>query len=554
VTLLGTSLRQHIGGRWSVSLLLFLIYLPLGIVATLGNVSTMRTDGSVGLLLVASALSLVPVAAILWISSATWLRDRRDRPAPIIAIVCLGAMLGLARSLTMYVLSVGFGLQAPDVALAWSRTLTGVLQGAALYPLAVLAFSLIATYRAERQRLIVEQIAWETRRLQDAREWEEIRDGVIAPISGELQALGADLDDQVIGVDEAARAVRQRAHALWGEAQPTPILPRVRLGTAIKASLQARPFATWLVLALWLPSALGTAIAVGELPRAVIGTCASALIILIVFEGANAVVRRWPPTWWLALPVGILMTTLLTSPSISVIGGMPEAGQAAYSAVNALWITLLVILTAIVMGAVRQGEEILQRMHVVADMTAIDTIAQEEQRRRIFREVAATLHGSLQGRLATLPDAVTAGDAVRETLALLQSRPAFVSEASLRRVAEVALEPWRTLLDIHIDISTEGCAAMVPATVAQAVSDSLEECAANSFRHGAAHQLHCRIHASAHAIEIEATDDGRGGSLDSEVRGLGSRILDRSGAWARHYSPTGTTVSITIPSQLRVDG
>ena len=541
--LLGVSLREHIGGRWAVSLLLFAVYVPLGIVATIGNLSTTVPGTSLGALLLASTLSLIPVGLILWVSDLTWLRHRRAHPAPVISIVILGAVIGLVRSASMYAVSVGIGIQDPDTALAWARTITGGLQGAAAYPLAVLAFSLIATYRDQRRQLIAQQISWETRRLQDAREWAEIRDGVITPIAGELQALGTDLDARVIGIDEASSAVRRRAHDLWGEAQPTPMVPRVRLGTAIAMSLRARPFATWLVLAIWLPTALGTALAVGEIPRAPLGTLVSAVMIAVVFEAGNALVRRWPGSWIAVLPLGLLLAIVLTSPSLAIVGGMPEQGRAAYSTINAVWLVLLVVLTAIVMGALRRGETILAEMHLAVDAASVETLAQEEQRRRVVQEVAATLHGTLQGRLASLPDPDTAGDAVRETLALLQSRSPMSAETALREVARSTLDPWQSLVEIRVEAPDD----LVSAHVAQAVSDVLEECVANAFRHGRASEIACALEVQDREVRVRVEDNGRGSASPEGDPGLGSRILDRSSTWTRTSGPEGTTVVALVP-------
>ena len=541
--LLGVSLREHIGGRWAVSLLLFAVYVPLGIVATIGNLSTTVPGTGLGMLLLASTLSLIPVGLILWLSDLTWLRDRRVRPAPVVSIVLLGAVIGLVRSASMYALSVGIGIQDPDIALAWARTITGGLQGAAAYPLAVLAFSLIATYREQRRQLITQQISWEMRRLLEACEWAEIRDGVITPIAGELQALGTDLDARVIGIDEASSAVRRRAHDLWGEAQPTPMVPSVRLGTAIAMSLRARPFATWLVLAIWAPTALGTALAVGEIPRAPLGTLVSAVIIAVVFEAGNALVRRWPGSWVAVLPLGLVFAIVLTSPSLAIVGGMPEQGRTAYSTINAVWLILLVVLTAVVMGALRRGETILAEMHLAVDAASVETLTHEEQRRRVVQEVAATLHGTLQGRLASLPDPDTAGDAVRETLALLQSRPPMSSETTLREVARSTLDPWQSLVDVRVDTPDDP----VSAHVAQAISDVLEECVANAFRHGRASGIACDLQMQERHVRVEVSDNGRGSAVPEGDPGLGSRILDRSGNWTRSYSAEGTTVVALIP-------
>jgi hypothetical protein len=223
---------------------------------------------------------------------------------------------------------------------------------------------------------------------------------------------------------------------------------------------------------------------------------------------------------------------------------MPEQGRAEYSVINAVWLTLLVVLSAIVVGALRRGEEVLADMHITVDAASVETLAQEEERRRIVHEVASALHGTLQGRLVSLPDPDTAGDAVRETLALLQAGGAITSPTRVRDAAASALEPWDSLLEFTIECSDE----VVPSSVAQAIVDVLEECVSNAFRHGHARHVHCRIAAIGAAVEVTVIDDGRGGVAGEELPGLGSRILDRCGTWSRTYGAAGTTVSIVIPA------
>jgi two-component sensor histidine kinase len=247
--------------------------------------------------------------------------------------------------------------------------------------------------------------------------------------------------------------------------------------------------------------------------------------------------------WPVVLAVGLILAIVLTSPSLSLVGGMPEQGRAAYSTINAVWLVLLVILTAIVTGALRRGETILSEMHVAVDAASVETLAQEEQRRRVVQEVAATLHGTLQGRLASLPDHGTAGDAVRETLALLQSREPMSTSATLEQVAQGALDPWRSLIDIRLDASHD----VITPEVAQAVSDVLEECVANAFRHGRASEVACTVETRGDHVHVRVSDNGSGSRRPAGPAGLGSRILDRSGTWARTTLDSGTTVDISIP-------
>ena len=543
VNLLGSSLRDLIGGRWAVSLVLFCVYVPLGIFATIGNLSTTVQGTTLGQLLVASTISLVPVGLILWASHLTWLRHRRVRPVPVVTIVLLGGVIGIVRSASMYAASVWLGLQEPDTALAWTRTLSGGVQGATLYPLGVLAIALIATYREQRRQLIAAQVGWESRRLNDAREWAHLRDEVVAPIADELSSLSEGLDSHVITVDAAASAVRRRAHTLWGDAEPTPLMPRVSLMATIVASLRVRPFATWLILLLWLPTVMGTALAVGEIPRAPLGAIAAGAVLVITFEVANAIAARWPRTWWVVLPIGLMIAIIATSPSVGIFGAPESLGNREYTIVNAVWITLLVVITSIVVGALRRGQGILAELHASVDAASIATLAQEGERRRVVHEVAATLHGTLQGRLASVGDQDSASDAVRETLARLRSGGVMTESALLDQTADAALRPWMSLVDVRIECPS----GPISSSTAQAVSDALEECAANAFRHGHATRLDCRIERSERHVHLTVRDDGHGSSPATSTPGLGSRILDRCGTWTRTHDAGGTTVTISIP-------
>ena len=153
------------------------------------------------------------------------------------------------------------------------------------------------------------------------------------------------------------------------------------------------------------------------------------------------------------------------------------------------------------------------------------------------------MHGTLQGRLASLPEPTTAGDAVRETLALLQTGGAPIMGGQLCDVVATALQPWQSLLAIEITCPEEHVAA----PVAQAITEVLEECAANAFRHGRASDLICTATCMPESVHLVITDTGHGLAHRTETQGLGSRILDRCGVWTRTYATSGTTVDIVIP-------
>jgi signal transduction histidine kinase len=441
----------------------------------------------------------------------------------------------------MYLLSVQFGIQLPDLTLAVGRVVTGGVQGATTFPLVILAASLIATYRAQRTRLLNDQVSWESRRLHEAREWEDIRGEVITPISGELNTLGHDLDEKLISIDEATKAVRARAHVLWGDSQPAPMAPRIHLRAALRASLRERPFATWLILALWLPTALGTTFASGDLPRAPLGALVSGALLATTFELGNAIVRRKPSAVWVTLLAGLVLAIAVTSPALSPIGGLPESGHGAFSIVNGVWLTALVLVSALVMAAVHSSEEVLREINATVDAVQIDTLAREHERRRVIQDVAATLHGTLQGRLTALRDHNGGGDAVRETLALLQAPTPALTATTVNAVVAQVVDPWSALMTVTVECADE----MVSPAVALALSESLEEALTNAFRHGHARSAHCTIQVIDNCVVLEVTDTGQ---PTHGPPGLGSRILDRCGSWERSNLASGTKITMRIPT------
>ena len=139
---------------------------------------------------------------------------------------------------------------------------------------------------------------------------------------------------------------------------------------------------------------------------------------------------------------------------------------------------------------------------------------------------------------------------MRETLALLQSRAPMSSETTLHEVARSTLDPWQSLVEIRIDASDDA----VSAHVAQAISDVLEECVANAFRHGRASGIDCALEMQEQHVRVRVQDNGCGSTVPEGDPGLGSRILDRSGTWTRTYGPAGTTVVALIPLALTLGG
>jgi len=537
VRILGLSLREHVGGRWAMSWLLLLIYLPIGLLAPLGNLSTSVPGTTVGQLLAASGLSLIPVVALLLISDYTWMRYRAARPLPIWSVVLLGLIVGISRSASMYVASVNLGIQDPNAEIAVTRIISGGVQGITVYPLAILLVSIIARYTAERRRLLTEQVRILEREQRDEQQWRQTTEEIIAPLSRDLTALGDRLDADQIGAEEASREIREHAHVLWEQARVVADPPRLRFRDALVASLRRRPFASLLIMAVWFPTALGTVLAVSDDPLAVVGLVLSSTIAVGIFEAGNALVRRSAAWIWIVLPAGIGLSAFITSPTIQVIGALPERSRLSYFIINIVWLTLITLGTAVVTGAVRQGEAILDELHDRVDAEHARAISMREHRRSVIDRVATSLHGQLQPRLAAVNGPVAASEAIRDAVTLLE-RAQVDAPHSLRSAIDSAVSEWRALMTISVSVSGE--AATSDRILAR---DIIAEALSNAFRHGNASAVSIRVQATSDAVLIEASDNGQ---LKVGQPGLGSRLFDRAGEWERTGSATGTILRVRL--------
>ncbi len=172
------------------------------------------------------------------------------------------------------------------------------------------------------------------------------------------------------------------------------------------------------------------------------------------------------------------------------------------------------------------------------------------------RHLASFLHNSLQSELLSiagqLEEAAISND--REKSAeILQRVSSLINRSFIddfQKFAESPLErletvrkSWSGILEIEIDIPEAALA--LPARNASLVQ-TIEEFAANSYRHGKATQI--TVIAVENAIGLHLTLKSNGSKKVSTKRGLGSEWLDQIaiGSWKMQSNLTGTSLEITI--------
>jgi hypothetical protein len=172
------------------------------------------------------------------------------------------------------------------------------------------------------------------------------------------------------------------------------------------------------------------------------------------------------------------------------------------------------------------------------------------------RHLASFLHNSLQSELLSiagqLEEAAVSND--REKSAeILQRVSSLINRSFIddfQKFAESPLErletvrkSWSGILEIEIDIPEAALA--FPARNASLVQ-TIEEFAANSYRHGKATQI--SLIAVENSIGLHLTLKSNGSKKVSTKRGLGSEWLDQIaiGSWKMQSNLTGTSLEITI--------
>jgi signal transduction histidine kinase len=172
------------------------------------------------------------------------------------------------------------------------------------------------------------------------------------------------------------------------------------------------------------------------------------------------------------------------------------------------------------------------------------------------RHLASFLHNSLQSELLAiagqLEEAAVSND--REKSAeILQRVSSLINRSFIddfQKFAESPLErletvrkSWSGILEIEIDIPEAALA--FPARNASLVQ-TIEEFAANSYRHGKATQI--TVIAVENTIGLHLTLKSNGSKKVSTKRGLGSEWLDQItiGSWEMQSNLTGTSLAITI--------
>jgi len=214
--------------------------------------------------------------------------------------------------------------------------------------------------------------------------------------------------------------------------------------------------------------------------------------------------------------------------------------------VNAIWLPTLTVLLGIAISAVRSSEQVLTILQQQVGDAEVAAWAAQEESTRIRKQLATTLHGSVQSRLLAAAVLMRQPSLVFDSgiedpaiyLSGLMHELDAMAVADLRplieRLAEVT-KPWEALMTVDTVLGV-----VVDASLHDRIVHVVEEGLSNAYRHGGAMSVACTVMAEEGCVVVTISDDGSFSGVSGSP-GMGSALLDSiaPGRWTLQRSERG---------------
>lgn len=528
--------RELIGGPWAISLRAFVAMCLIIVPATL--LAPPVQGWSPTTCAIAVVTQIVGAALVLLLADRTVLRNRRESPAPISAVVATGAGMGLIRIPALLLVSRITDATAPNAATLVPVAVVSVMVVGALYPMLTYLLAARDWYTSERARLIALDVRASTDRLRAAGALDATLDATLTAIELGLRdtrsatanlMAAADPDANAIaaGLLEAARSsMRPLSHDLW--ATRSRSYPVVRWRQIATCEVRSHPLPLLVpTIGLVVVMTAGTLTTLGAL-GCVVTVATAVASINALFRLGRAGVRR---SRLLALPIAVAAVLVAAIPPMVVAAAMFEAPLGRVLLIPALMLGLVVAAGAT--AALRETRDAVVRdLAQLVHEKEIEQIALVEADERLRRDIAAYLHSTVQSDLVSasvaLRNAALAGDATAlerasaAALAALELRydpEREASQLSVPALMETINRRWTGILNLTWEV-----ADTVPTHLMPAIATILRESLANALIHGGATSATIRMAHQDAGLELTITDNGVGPTRGQP--GLGSALLD----------------------------
>lgn len=559
-------LAERLGGRWSISLIGYLIGISLTSFMVLNLV---RREGG-GHHVPATAYTVAVAAAaagvIEWVLHRTVFARRAVTPVPWPVVFAKHLAAGLALAGIMgWVTTVVFDDAAAAPASRWlSLPLTGLWWGATI------TVTLDVWARSSRSRLALTE---ELDRLnlirlhQDELASELLRQGD-GGVAQALDRLRAEVDDVTAAIEthtadeqratarDLARSLRETSQgvlrdtgsALWSRSERD--LLRVPWRSHLANVWRTQPLRPVAILTLGVVPRIVWEIEDLGMARGISMLVVASVLVLVECEAANRAMARWPRwrTPIFAFTIALMQFGVVVAAAVrnSWIPGYITTGEVVARVISGVMVVIMSSGWASFWSLPERRQALFaQRLSPAREQALARNAALAEAARTLAQE----LHGGAQARLFScalaLERAADKGDVHELNRALTITRAALNAPVSGPRVdrdldeaVQAATQVWKGLCNVSVRRDPSVVESADPTMVRRIVDEGL----VNAVRHGGARHVEVALLPAADGgLRVEIRDDGTPGTPGSR-RGLGSAILDMATAqrWGRCSEGQGT--------------
>ena len=576
------TLRQRVGGAWSVAWPTFLITAGLSIFALLvtekGDASSV-TPALAWFIAWACAVGALIIPFV--ILRHTLFRNRVAHPLPVAVVVAKDVAFAVVY--TTILTTVGGRLGVSLAAGFPEQLLANAFIAAWWSPTLAYFMDYRQQVRQTRSQLTASGQALEEVDRQQGAIMDRIRDDLLAevdveldPVRERLQQVDADVRSAA-GSDEpmnrqdwrrisdllrrtAQDSVRPLSHRLWQRGyQRYDVPPWWMLPVTIIRQQPFRPVAFALID---IVGTLGSSVQQYGGPRGIVLVLVGLAWSISVMVVANALLRRHP-----GMHAVIFVAALAALQAAVVARGylrdlwVPGTGSVAWQVSQMVAVVVVVLVTS-GFGAWRNREAAqLANLLAVVEEESEAVRERSAQIAMLARETAQYLHGSLQTRLVgcslAMEQASETGDVVALERALAEALSALDTDKtpgstarSVRDEVGRKIDLWDGFCDFDVTMDDDIADSPEDAVV---VGRVVEEAISNAIRHGHASRIEVRVtRDGGDRLMVGVTDNGTGPQGGGP--GLGSAYLAMvsEGAWTIEAIDRGSRVLVPIgPRQDR---
>ena len=574
-----------IGGRWAISYKAALWMLPFLIFGVpIGNYAG-GESGGFWQWSFASTLGLIPALILYFLLDKTLFKNRHLTPVPSWWVVAFGLIAGFLKGFTTGFFAQKMGLSTGPELLnkAFIRGLNASLIGMVVVPSSALFLSAFERYRTQRNELMQQALQIQIQIMEEKEVTKGLSERIDASVMENLlqdlteskkkleQWDPASLENKWEDVADSLRstaknAIRPLSHLMWQESAEKRQQSIFR--NSFVWGLSHLPISPFNALLFYGISALLSSISASGYLYGVIYLAIRLIILYGILNYLSYLRKRRtnPELWNSTVVVGLCLV------SYELIGWILHSGiRMPFSFIGSIfdffWILYILWFVGFLSAFLSQQEETYVLLNSFISQTELEAYAQIQESRKISREIAKYLHGTIQSQLMgsafAIEKAGRAGNAIQlekeikkayETL-LASPQKYFKSNfSSLSDSIKNVTENWNELMDVKVKnlLNNDDVSNFDTERIHNVLDDALS----NSFRHGLSTEVNIEIsRIDESKIQIIVSDNGHG--MKNKSDGLGAQsftsIAGKNWKWTTN-GDGGVDLILAFPSTLAKQG